>query len=100
MITPPFTFNLKGILKSMEENPIKFGSSGEENLNGFTFNSLKHKKKKKVDIGYFFDVLASHQQAYPLAEIIPDPEIPSTLKRRLYILVRAPLINARASNVE
>jgi len=64
MITPPFTFNLKGILKSMEENPIKFGSSGEENLNGFTFNSLKHKKKKKVDIGYFFDVLASHKSEH------------------------------------
>ena len=60
IISPQMPFSLKGILKSIEENPIKFGASGEENFNGFTFNSKKHEQKKKVDIGYFFDVLVLH----------------------------------------
>ena len=91
-ITPPLSFDcLKGILlQSIEDHPIKFGASREENLNGFTFNSEKHKKKKKFDIEYFCDVLASHKQSYRLAEMIPDPENSSTLKQRLYILVPAP----------
>ena len=50
-ITPPFPFTLKGILKSIEDHPIKFGASGEENLNDFTFNLEKQEKNRKLALG-------------------------------------------------
>ena len=53
--TAPLAFNWRGIEKSIEANPIKFDTNGEENLNIVSFNLLKHEKKKKTDIDFFLN---------------------------------------------
>ena len=90
--TDPSGFSLAGILQSIHENPIRVGPDAVQvaidNLSG---NTPQHEKKLLTVEKEFFETLANHETARGLAEKIPDPEDPSTMKFRLYIECRAPV---------
>ena len=84
-------FNLQGILKSIVENPLKFGAVDRlVNIKTQLFNTEGYEKHKLRVETEFFNTLASHEKAKPLAEFIEDPNDSSRMERRLIILCQAP----------
>eukprot|EP00536_Pseudo-nitzschia_multiseries_P012836 jgi/Psemu1/33262/gm1.33262_g len=80
----PQEFTLASILTALEGNKLSLRPNTEK-IKGLTFNTTAHKKKKKRFLAEFFQSLAAHPQAGPLAELIPDPETPSLMKHRFFI---------------
>ena len=63
--------NLQGILQSIVENPLKFGAvDWLVNLKAQSFNTEGYEKHKLRIETKFFNTLASHDKAKPLAEFI------------------------------
>ena len=84
-------FNLQGIMKSIVENPIKFGAFDRlGTLKAQAFNTEKYEKQKMRVESEFSNMLASHEAAKPLAEFIEDPNDSSRLKRCLIVLCQGP----------
>eukprot|EP00536_Pseudo-nitzschia_multiseries_P000366 jgi/Psemu1/815/gm1.815_g len=94
----PQEFTLASILTALEGNKLSLGPNTEK-TRGLTFNTTAHKKKKKRLKAEFFQLLAAHPQAAPLADLIPDLEIPSLMKHRFFIQCRAPLYPNKLSLV-
>lgn len=84
-------FNLQGIMKSIVENPIKFGAFDRlGTLKAQAFNTEKYEKQKMRVESEFSNMLASHEAAKPLAEFIEDPNDSSRLEKCLIVLCQAP----------
>jgi hypothetical protein len=85
-------FTLNGILQSIADNPINFhaGSMRTIAVSSLSNNTEKYDKQKAVIERNFFQVLANHLQAAPLAEMINDPVDIGTCVYRLYVLTRSP----------
>jgi len=83
-------FNLQGILKSITENPLSFGAVDQlVNLKAQPFNFEKYEKQKLRVESNFFNTLASHEAAKPLADFIEDRNDSPILERRLIVLYQA-----------
>jgi len=90
--TDPSGFSLASILQTIHENPIRVGPDAVQvTIDNLSTNTPAHEKKLFTAEKDFFETLANHDQACGLAEKIPDPEDPSTMKFRLYIECRAPI---------
>ena len=89
---PKSDFTLTGILASIADNgPVRIGPNIlAADMGDLFYNTEEYEKAKTTMVNRFFQTLVDHPQAYPLADMIPDPEDPTTKKRRLYILCRAP----------
>ena len=87
-ITPATNdFTMAGIMKSISDNPLKFGPDQHRcNMDDISMNTKGHEKVKAKFVRYFFQVLASHDHANQLAEMICDPSPPHKEKPRLFIL--------------
>ena len=84
-------FNIQGILKSISENPLCFGAWDQlVNLKVQSLNSEKYEKQKLRAESKFFNTLASHSAANPLADFVKDLNGSSRLERRLIILCQVP----------
>ena len=87
----PSDFTLPGILQSIANHPIRVGPNLlATDLNELNFNDDNYEKSKGRIINRFFQVLTNNSVAHPLADMIVDPLDPTTKKRRLFILCRAP----------
>ena len=85
-------FTLFGILQSIADNgKLRIGPNIlAEDIADLDCNTDGYEKARSSIVNRFFQVLVNHPQLYPLADMIPDPDNPLMMKRRLYILCRAP----------
>ena len=85
-------FTLRGILQSIADNPINFlaGSMKPIEVSELSKNSKTYDIRKAAIEKDFFQVLANHPTAAPLAEMIDDPVDVGNRIYRLYFLTRSP----------
>eukprot|EP00536_Pseudo-nitzschia_multiseries_P008044 jgi/Psemu1/19439/gm1.19439_g len=85
----PEEFTMASILQSLEKNQLTLDANTAI-INGLNLNTTEYERSKGVFVRDFFESIAAHPQAAPLAEFIPDPQCPLLMTHRLYIQVCAP----------
>ena len=83
-------FTLNGILRSIRDNPmhLQTGNMVPIPLSDLSGNSKTYMTRKSGVERLFFQAVANHPTAAPMAELIEDPDNPGTQIYRLYTLVR------------
>ena len=88
---PPAAFTLPGILQSIANHLICVAPNVlATDLSDLNYNNDDYEKSKTRAMNQFFKVLTENSQAHPLADMLVDPVDPSTTKKLLFILCRAP----------
>jgi hypothetical protein len=87
-VTPAINdFTMAGIMKSILDNPLKFGPNQHQcNMDDISMNTKGQEKAKARFVRFFFQVLSSHKHANQLAEMVRDPAPPHKEKQLLFIL--------------